>query len=85
MDVEYYLKLVTSEYVDGLWGPQPFYEFSRHENVVARDPNVPKIEFKYEFDPISIRHRKIGRSLPELIVSRTKKGQCCIRLHWSWL
>jgi len=47
LDVEYYLKIVKSEYVDPFWGSTSLYEFGKQENVVPRDPNVPKVEFKY--------------------------------------
>lgn len=68
LDVEYFLKLVTSEYVHPLWGASRFYEFSKQENIVDRDPRVPKVEFKYDFDPISIRHMKKRRGFLEFIV-----------------
>ena len=68
MDTEYYLKIVTSEYVHPLWGSQGFYEFSNQQNIVDRDPRVPKVEFKYTFDPISIRHQNKRRGFLEFVV-----------------
>ena len=51
-DAHYYLKIVTSEYQTHFQGPQIFYEFSSHGNLVDRASYVPKVEFKYNFDPI---------------------------------
>ncbi len=63
LDAEYYLKIVSSEFVHPIWGKKPFFEFSHRENIVERDLRVPKIEFKYDFDPISLRHIKKRRGL----------------------
>ena len=68
LDAEYYLKIVSSEYVHPIWGKEQFFEFSHMENIVERDPNVPKIEFKYDFDPISLRHIKKRRGFMEFLV-----------------
>jgi len=35
---------------------------------VDRDPRVPKVEFKYDFEPISIRHHKKRRGVLEFLV-----------------
>jgi len=68
LDGEYYLKIVSSEFVHPLWGKQPFFEFSHLENIVERDLMVPKIEFKYDFDPISMRHVRKRRGFFEFLV-----------------
>jgi len=69
LDTEYYLKVVTSENLHPIWGKQPFYEYSFTELNVDRDPTVPLVQFKYDFDPISIRYKKKRSTLTELIIS----------------
>jgi len=68
-DVEYYLKIVGSKLEHPFWGERNFYEFVAHANVVPHERNVVLIEFKYEFDPISMRYTDGRRSLSKFIVS----------------
>ena len=69
LDTEYYLKVVTSENIHPFWGKQQFYESSFTELNIDRDPQVPKVKFKYDFDPISIRYKKKRSNIFELIIS----------------
>eukprot|EP01016_Furgasonia_blochmanni_P050992 TRINITY_DN795_c0_g1_i2.p1 TRINITY_DN795_c0_g1~~TRINITY_DN795_c0_g1_i2.p1 ORF type:complete len:499 (-),score=70.86 TRINITY_DN795_c0_g1_i2:262-1758(-) len=67
-DIQYYLKIVSSSYFHPVWGEEKFYEFVALQDY-GESAQVPKVEFKYEFDPISIKHRSHRSSLTEFIVS----------------
>jgi len=68
-DVEYYLKIVGSQFNHPIWGEKNFYEYVSHVNIVPKEKNVIRIEFKYEFDPISMRYTDGRKSLTNFIVS----------------
>eukprot|EP01017_Pseudomicrothorax_dubius_P010576 TRINITY_DN13792_c0_g1_i2.p1 TRINITY_DN13792_c0_g1~~TRINITY_DN13792_c0_g1_i2.p1 ORF type:complete len:161 (+),score=18.45 TRINITY_DN13792_c0_g1_i2:72-554(+) len=69
MDVEYYLKLTSSIYEHPIWPTHRFYEYIAFQNIVGRDPQVAKLEFKYEFDPISMRYSAKNHTITGFLVS----------------
>jgi hypothetical protein len=68
-DVEYYLKIVGSKLEHPIWGEKSFYEYVAHVNIVPKEKNVILIEFKYEFDPVSMKYTNNRRSLTGFVVS----------------
>jgi len=68
-DVQYYLKIVGSTYKSLLWGDQRFYEFVAHADLVPKYENIILLEFKYEFDPVSMRYISGRGSFAKFLIS----------------
>jgi len=68
-DVQYYLKIVGSTYKSLIWGEQKFFEFVAHADLVPKYENVILLEFKYEFDPVSMRYSSGRESFAQFLIS----------------
>jgi hypothetical protein len=68
-DVHYHLKIVGSTYSHPIWGESKFYEYVAHADIIPHQRNVVLLEFKYEFDPISMKYVSGRRTLTNFIVS----------------
>lgn len=69
-DVQYFLKIVGSSYAHPLWGETKYYEFVAHEDFTpSRRKNMILLEFKLEFDPISMKYIAGRETLTGFLVS----------------
>jgi len=68
-DIHYYMKIVGSTYKHSIWGEKKFYEYVAHVDVTPKQRNVILLEFKYEFDPISMKYINGRKSLTGFFVS----------------
>jgi len=68
-DVEYYMKILGSKYKHVIWGEKELYQYVAHINFTPSRRNIPKIEFKYEFDPVSMNYTNYRSSFSNFLVS----------------
>jgi hypothetical protein len=68
-DIHYYMKIIGSTYKHSIWGEKRFYEYVAHVDVTPKQRNVILLEFKFEFDPISMRYVNGRKSLAGFFVS----------------
>lgn len=68
-DVEYYLKIVGSKMVHSIWGERDFFEYVAHVNVVPKERNVVLVEFKYDFDPVSMKYTDGRETFSKFLIS----------------
>ena len=69
IDVEYYLKVLDSTYNHAIWGQKRLFEYVAHANFIPSRANIPKIEFKYEFDPISMNYTHYRSNFVNFLIS----------------
>lgn len=69
-DVEYYLKIMDSYYQHSIWGEKQLLEFVSHKSTVEKNNYVAQVQFKYDFEPVSMQYvSRGGGSIWQFLVS----------------
>ncbi|KAL4485018.1 hypothetical protein ABPG74_020195 [Tetrahymena malaccensis] len=69
MDTDYYLKVVNTVFENMLSEHNNIYSFTSLETSGVRDFRLPSVNFRYEFDPITVLHYRKSRSFTQFIVT----------------
>lgn len=63
MDNDYYLKVVNTIFENMMSEHTNIYSFTSLETSGGRDFRLPSVNFRYEFDPITVLHYRKSRTL----------------------